>query len=271
MQDLQSTIVPPIMAAAKVPTHRIGHFLRSAILDWFLVHPMSKLTHFRLCPFSRSIRVLLAELDTPAELAEEKPWEWRPEFLALNPSGDLPVLQLDDGLILSGAYAISEYLGEVARRAPPDENVRDPFPGQLEDRAEVRRLVDWFHRKLDAEVTRELLKEKLWPRMRPEQADQTPDPELMRALRSNLRYHLSYVCYLVDQRRWLAGDEMSFADIAAAAHVSAIDYLNEISWDDHPAARQWYQRMKSRPAFRSLLADRVPGVPPPLHYTDPDF
>lgn len=232
---------------------------------------MARLTHFKLCPHSRSIRLLLGELDMDAALADELPWAWRPAFLALNPSGDLPVLELDGGLVLSGAYAISEYLGEMVRRGEPEDRLRDPFPGSDEDRAEVRRLVDWFHRKLTAEVTRELLREKVEARLRPEMARFQPDAELMRALRANLRYHLGYVSHLADQRRWLAGDEMSFADLAAAGHLSCLDFLDEVPWDAFPVARQWYVRMKSRPSFRPLMADRLPGIVAPSHYDNLDF
>lgn len=231
---------------------------------------MAKLTHFTLCPFSRSIRLLLSETDFSMTLSEEQPWAWRPVFLQLNPSGDLPVLELADATVLAGAYAISEYIGEVARSAPPDDRMFDPFPGRSEERAEVRRLVDWFHRKLWNEVTHDLVREKIWARLRFDQAGHAPDPELQRALRVNLRYHMSYVSYLVDERRWLAGDSLTFADMAAAAHLSVIDYLNEVGWETFPAAHSWYIRMKSRPAFRALLTDRVPGIAPPPHYAELD-
>jgi glutathione S-transferase len=234
-------------------------------------HPMSLLTHFRLCPYSRSIRLALTELGITFSMVDERPWDWRPQFLALNPSGDLPVLQLADGLVIAGAYAISEYLGELVRRTPPEERVAELFPGTTDDRTEVRRLVDWFHGKLDREVTREMQRERLYSRLRPELANRSPDAELMRALRANLRYHLRYVGWLTDQRRWLAGDEMSFADLAAASHLSCLDYIGEVPWADHPAARTWYQRIKSRPSFRPLLTDRIPGVPPPVHYSELDF
>jgi glutathione S-transferase len=181
------------------------------------------------------------------------------------------VLELGGGLVVSGAYAISEYVGELVRRGEPEDRLRDPFPGSDEDRAEVRRLVDWFHRKLAAEVSREMLREKVEVRLRPELARHRPDAELMRALRANLRYHLSYVSHLVDQRRWLAGDDMSFADLAAAGHLSCLDYLDEVPWDAFPAAREWYVRLKSRPSFRPLLADRLPGIVAPLHYDNLDF
>lgn len=232
---------------------------------------MHKLTHFRLCPHSRSIRLALAELAMDFGLAEERPWEWRAEFLALNPSGDLPVLEMEGGPTLAGAYAISEFLGETQDRGHDGSTGVFLFPGGAEGRGEVRRVVDWCHRKLDSEVTRELLKEKLQPRMRPELSSQVPDPELMRAIRANLRYHLSYLNHLADQRPWLAGSEMSFADMAAAAHLSCADYLGEAEWDAHPVAKDWYARVKSRPSFRALLVDRVPGMPPPLHYADLDF
>lgn len=231
----------------------------------------NRLTHFRLCPQSRSIRLALGELGLACELAEERPWDWRPQLLALNPSGDLPVLELDGGVVLAGAYAICEYLAEAP---PPDaEEGRMPplLPGDAAAKAEVRRMIDWFHKKLDAEVTRELLKEKLYPRMLSGLPPAPPDTGLLRAIQANLRYHPTYVSHLADQRRWLAGDEMSFADLAAAAHLSCLDYLDEVPWDHYPAARDWYARMKSRPSFRPLLADRIPGVSPPSHYANLDF
>jgi glutathione S-transferase len=212
----------------------------------------------------------LGELHIEVGLVEERPWEWRPAFLALNPSGDLPVLEIQGGPIIAGAYAISEFIGEEVERHPVDGQGVPLFPGSPEERAEARRVVDWFHRKLDREVTRDLLQEKVYPQLAGRSAH-VPDPRLMRAVVANLRYHLSYVAYLADTRRWLAGDEMSFADLAAAAHLSVADYLGEVRWDEHPAARIWYARMKSRRAMRQLLAERVPGLPPPLHYSDPDF
>lgn len=231
---------------------------------------MTRLTHFRLCPHSRSIRLALGELGIAHESVEERPWDWRSAFLALNPAGDLPVLELDDRPVMAGAYAISEYLGEMPRDDDQPHSIV-LFPGNAEGRAEVRRLIDWFHRKLDGEVTRELMREKLHPRLRPELSSHTPDADLMRAIRSNMRHHMSYVSHLADERHWLAGEELSFADLAAAAHLSCLDYLGEVPWDQHPVAKDWYARVKSRPAFRSLLADRVPGMAPPLHYTNLDF
>lgn len=231
---------------------------------------MHTLTHFRLCPRSRSVRIALAEIGIEADLAEERPWEWRPTFLALNPAGELPVLALDDGLVLRGAYAISEYFAGLLDNRERQGRPAPLFPGSLAERAEQRRLVDWFHGKLDREVTRELLYERVYGHLMTN-GGVAPDPGALRAIRANLRYHLRYVNHLAHERRWLAGDEMSFADMAAAGHLSAIDYLGEIPWEEYPSAKSWYARMKSRPAFRALLADRMPGIAPAPVYADLDF
>lgn len=232
----------------------------------------AKLTQYRLCPRSRSVRLALMEQGQEIALIDENPWEWRQGLLAKNPAGELPVLEYDNGLTLCGVYSISEFLAEEPPVAASYSGTRPLplFPGNREDRAEVRRLIDWFHGKFDREVTRELLYEKVYQRMRPAGAA-APDVEILRAARTNLRYHLSYLSYLADSRRWLAGDDLSFADLAAAAHLSTVDYLGEIPWNDAPLVKTWYQRIKSRPSFRAVLADRVPGTPPPTAYSDLDF
>ncbi|MBI1385409.1 MAG: glutathione S-transferase family protein [Rhizobiales bacterium] len=234
---------------------------------------MHELHHYRLCPFSRSIRLALDELQIAVDLIEERPWEWRPAFLAINPAGNLPVLRLDQGqgTILVGAYAISEYLGDTLPRHPVDGGPVPLFPGSGIERAECRQLVDWFHRKTNDEATRHLLEEKLYKRFR-SGFGEAPDVETMRAVRQNLGYSLGYIDFLLGDRQWLAGDALSFADLAAAAHVSVADYLNEIDWAAHAPMQDWYARLKSRPSMRRILAERVPGAaPPPRHYGDPDF
>ena len=231
---------------------------------------MHKLIHFRLCPLSRAARLVLAEQGNEVELIEERPWEWRSEFLAVNPAGELPVLQLEAGGDLCGIYSISEYLSEGTPEARDEVPTFHLFPGSREERAEVRRLVEWFNGKLNREVTQELLHEKVYTRIKPD-ANPRPDTEVLRAIRKNLRYHMSYVNHLAHHRRWLAGEELSFADLAAAAQMSTIDYLGEVPWEEFEVAKVWYARLKSRRAFRSILADRLPGATPAAHYADLDF
>jgi glutathione S-transferase len=232
--------------------------------------PLHTLTHFRLCPFSRAIRIALAELNIEPELTEERPWEWRQEFLALNAAGELPVLKIEGGPTLCGVYAISEYLGETPDSDDEEEQTLPLFPGSREARAEVRRLVDWFNGKFNREVTQELLSEKVYARLQPG-AQMTPEVDVLRAIRINLRYHMSYINHLAHRRHWLAGEELSFADLAAAAHVSSVDYLGEVPWEEFEYAKVWYARLKSRRAFRSILTDRLAGTMPATHYANLDF
>ena len=231
---------------------------------------MLKLVHFRLCPLSRSVRLALGELKIEVKLEDERPWEWREELLALNPSGELPILCIEGQHPICGAYAASEYLADIHDATVPASGTK-LFPGAPADRAEIRRLVDWFHCKFDREVTRPLIEEKVYSRFDPTGA-RKPDSDVLRGARTALRYHLGYLEFLSNDRNWLAGGEPSFADLCAAAHLSCLDYLDEIGWDERPIVRQWYARMKSRPSLRAILAERVPGAPlPPAHYADPDF
>lgn len=230
---------------------------------------MHLLTHFKLCPLSRSIRLALGEREIAHVLDEQYGWLGEPSFLALNPAGELPVLRLETGEVLCGAYAIVEYIDDSHHDVP---SLSQPLiPGDPIERAEVRRLIDWFHRKFYWEVTQEILIDKIYPRVARPSSYYPPDADRLRAVRSNLRYHMSYISYLADQRRWLAGEDMSFADLAAAAHLSVVDYVSEVSWDTFPIAKNWYARVKSRPSFRILLAERIPGPPPPTYYAELDF
>jgi glutathione S-transferase len=236
---------------------------------------MSTLTHFSFCPRSRAIRLALAERGIDVAFAEERPWTWSPALLALNPAGEVPVLQQEDGIVVCGAYAIAEYLAIAPATDPEagDPDHRKPLallPGNPAAQAEVRRLVDWFHFKLDREVTAPLLEAHVLPLFKGT-AHAAPEPEVLRAAHANLAYHLGYVSWLSDQRNWLAGDALSYADLAAAGHISCLDYLGEIDWARFAPAKVWYQRLKSRRSFQGLLADRVPGRLPSAVYTELDF
>lgn len=228
---------------------------------------MATLLHYPLCAFSRSIRLALDECGVEVDAVEERPWEWRQAFVELNPAGSLPVLVTDEAGPITGAYAISEYLDETME----DGGAKGfrPFPGDAVERAEVRRLVDWFHRKFQDEVTGYLVDEKVFRRFGPNSA--SPDMDAMRAGHDNMRYHLAYIGHLAETRSWLAGSALSFADLAAAAHLSTLDYLGEVPWEDCEAAKNWYALLKSRPSFRQLLQDRVPGFIPSGTYADLDF
>ncbi len=228
------------------------------------------LYHSILCAPSRMIRLVLGEYGLEAELHEEQAWERRAEFLQMNPAATLPVLRADDAVIV-GATPVGEYLDETQGALRRDARLFLDTPLQ---RAEMRRVCEWALVKLEADVTSYLVNERVTKRQMPAgSGGGAPDSQALRAARSNIRYHVRYLSWLVGDRDWMAGHRMSQADLAVAAAMSVLDYLGEMEWDEADAAplRDWYARMKSRPAFRPLLADRVRGLPPVSHYVDLDF
>ncbi len=198
----------------------------------------------------------LTEKNLSFDLKLEKTWERRTEFLAMNPAGDLPVLVEQDGTILSNSQVICEYLEEVY----PEVNLIGHDPVQ---RAETRRLVNWFDRKFNKEVTDNLVNEKL---MKSVLNLGEPHGPSVRAGRANIHYHLDYIGFLTERREWLAGDFFSLADIAAVSHLSAVDYLGDVPWEQHEDAYSWYKRIKTSPRFKKLFDERVPDLSPSASY-----
>lgn len=221
---------------------------------------MARLFHVPLSPFCRKVRLSLAEKKIEVELVEERYWEQDPDFMRRNPAGKVPVLRLD-GIMMSESAAICEYIEET--RAEPSLLPKDPA-----ERFEVRRLVSWFDDKFHSEVTSKLLYERVNKKM---MKQGYPDSTNVKAGAKAIKYHLDYMTWLLDHRRWLAGDKMTLADFAAAAHLSSLDYISDVDWNRSEVVKDWYAKIKSRPAFRPLLADQVPGFPPPQHYNDLDF
>jgi glutathione S-transferase len=222
------------------------------------------LHHFPLDPASRQARLALGEKRLPFNEEVVRYWEQPQPFTALNPSGMTPVLVEKTGdreLVVCEIRAILEHLESQA----PEHDLLGSTPA---DRAEVRRLMQWFDRKFDNEVNAFLLHEKLEKRLLKMGA---PDLFNMRQGRDALRIHLIYMERLLHERDWLAGRRLSLADFAAAANISVLDYFGDIPWRDFRLLKTWYMRIKSRPAFRPLLADRWPGLAPASFYDDLDF
>ena len=226
---------------------------------------MPSLVHYPLDPASRLIRLMCAEYGVPLDLEETKPWLREEALLAINPAATLPILFTENDLpivgIMATIHAVEDFYTPAA--------VGGLFPADPMDRAEMWRLVEWALVKLNDEVTRYLVEEKIAKR---DIRGATPEPAVLRAAKTNFGEHLLYFNWLLASRNWVAGDEMSLADFALAAHVSTLDYLGDIDWSKvPPETRDWYSRIKSRPAFRTLLNDRVVAMPPSKGYADLDF
>jgi glutathione S-transferase len=221
---------------------------------------MHRLYHVPLSPYCRKVRLTLAEKKIEVDLVEERYWEQDMEFLRRNPAGKVPVLKMD-GRTMAESMAICEFI-EEKHPTPP------LMPSTPEGRYEVRRLVAWFDDKFHHEVTSKLLYERVNKKITKEGY---PDSGNVKAGAKAIKYHIDYMAWLLDQRRWLAGDAMTLADFAAAAHFSSLDYISDVDWTRQANVKEWYAKIKSRPSFRSILADQVPGFPPPQQYADLDF
>ncbi|MBR1649351.1 MAG: glutathione S-transferase family protein [Alphaproteobacteria bacterium] len=221
---------------------------------------MVLLIHHPISPFSRKVRILMSEKHILFVLKEEEPWKLSPEALKLNPAGELPIFVFD-GNVISGNNGICEFLEEVH----PDEPL---INGDARHRAEVRRLTEWFDNKFYREVYRNIVIEKVFRRF---VSGAAPDSKILKVGFNNLNFHMEYLDWLCETRKFLSGDEYSLADISAAAQLSIIDYLGDVPWEGYKNAKIWYSKIKSRPSFKEILKDGIKGILPSKHYSNLDF
>lgn len=222
---------------------------------------MQVLYHYPLCPLSRQARILLKEFGVNFSLVKEDYWLLSDQLLKFNPSAELPILVEPFDKVIAGIYPLIEYINQVNK----DNDFIDPEPIKS---AEVRRLTHWFNHKFYQEITKIFVDEKL---IRLLSNQGSPRTEFIRSAKANLGHHLAYISYLLKERSWLAYDHISFADFAAAAHLSVLDYFGEVIWEQFPRVKDWYALIKSRPSFRPLLNDQIAGFTPPKYYNDLDF
>ena len=221
---------------------------------------MVLLIHHTTSPFARKIRLQMSEKKMLFVLKEEEPWHLSSDLYKLNPAGELPVF-LNDGDVIPGHYAISEYLEDVSNEVPL-------IYGSPKQKAKIRRMIDWFDNKFYREVYRNIVMEKVHKRFSQGLA---PDSKILKIGLNNLGYHLEYIEWLLDSHPCIVGDELTLADLTAAAHLSIIDYLGDVPWDEFSSTKLWYSRIKSRPSFKDLLKDTIRGILPSRNYTNLDF
>lgn len=224
----------------------------------------AELFHFAFDPASRAARLALGEARLAFEETLVRPWEPDCPVAALNPSGMPPVLRTTDRGRKLVLCELPSILGWI------DDQAKEPvlMPTDAGERAEARRLVAWFERRFTDEVASILLHERM---EKPLMRLGSPDARALREGRENLKVHLELLEDFAANRDWLAGRRISRADVVAGAHLSVLDYFGEVPWGPRPALKTWYMKLKSRPCFRPLLADRFPGLAPSGHYADLDF
>lgn len=223
---------------------------------------MRILYHYPLCPFSRRVRVLLSEKKLDYTMKIEHFWEKRTEFMKLNHAMEVPVLVDLNNAHISDSDVIVEYIEEMYTQIPL-------YPSDPVQKAETRRLSNWFAHKFSVLVTLPIIQEKVFSRMRNKSA--IPNSVRIREAKKEIADHMCYIAWLTGRNDWLAGSEFSIADITAATQLSVLDYLGDIYWDDYPEVKMWYMRIKSRPSFHTILTDQIPILAPSMHYGNLDF
>ncbi len=225
---------------------------------------MRTLHHWMLDPFSRCIRIALAEKKIEFAIEESSPFEADTIAQNLNPIGGAPVL-VDESpagrVVIAEPRAILEYLDEVYPGYPL-------LPKSPIDRAEVRWVLGWLERGFETDVNDKLLKERI--AMRYLRAGR-PNMEVLRIGAKALDGYLKHVEAITAVRPYLAGEDFTLADVCAAAHFSCLDYFGDVQWGRFENAADWYLRMKSRASFREILKDSLQGVLPAPHYAELDF
>jgi glutathione S-transferase len=222
---------------------------------------MHKLYYYKLCPFSRSVAILLAESGVQYSAIQESFWEKREHFIQINPMGTVPVLITPEGDILNHSSLIYDYI----ERKFPNLHL---FPKEKHDFLEMKKIIIWFNEKFFNECGSHLLCEKIIYFLK---SKSQPDPNVLSGARYNLSIHLEYIQFLLENSSFLMSDKFTFADAVVASHLSVLDYLREIKWSTIPMIKDWYCVIKSRPSFRPFLRDSVSGFPPPKHYSMLDF
>ena len=214
---------------------------------------MRNLLHYSLCPFSRKIRILLAEKRVPFELIEEKFWQKSPDLMLLNPMGEVPILVENSKLVITGSNAIAEFVDEALGE--------ETFIGyKTSERVKVREIAGWFDDRFNRDVTRNLLYEKFFKSI---SGQGNPSSDNIRAGRSNILKHMRHIeNMLAKSGEWLAGSKFTLADITGAAHLSSLDYFGDVPWAQFPYVKEWYQDVKMRDSMRDILADRVASIAP---------
>ncbi|MBN9534351.1 MAG: glutathione S-transferase family protein [Alphaproteobacteria bacterium] len=214
---------------------------------------MRQLRHLLLSPPSRLARLLLGEKRLSCDLIAAEEAELH-----------LPVFTDLDGVQVTGLWALVDHLEGVYSENPT-------VPEEPMARAEALRILDWTMSVFQEDVTRKVVYEKASRRFTGAAPRRTPDMNVIRQGRETLSQTLGMIGETSERIGYLAAKQCTIADLAMAAHISALDYFGEIPWLDFPATAEWYVRVKSRPSFRPLLSDRVPGQPPAQNYAELDF
>ena len=220
---------------------------------------MNKLFHYFLCPSSRFTRIILIEKKIDFDLFIENFSDPTEDYLFKNPAGFFPVLNTSFNENIVGSLVIVEYLQNLM--LPPTLMIK-------KNENEIRRLLFWFETNFKNEIIIPLLKEKVFKRF---EKNSVPSSHVIRAARSNLKYHMQYFNFLIKDHDFFVDDNLSYVDLFFGASLTVLDYIDELNFFEFEKLKNLYSIVKSRPSFKKILADRIIGINPHSDYLKLDY
>ncbi len=195
----------------------------------------------------------------------------RPEYLAINPKGQVPAL-VDGDVIVVESTVINEYLAD-------SRGADHLLPGNAAGRARMR----WWTRQLDDDVFHSIgtLSQAISFRHQYLANGQEKLEHILSSIPDEARRELKRKAFAtgmdnpalpmaarridklfadmektLQRDAWLAGDRLTLADIGIAPFVQRIEHLNQIVlFEGRPQVRRWFAAIKARPSFKSALSD----------------
>ncbi len=193
-------------------------------------------------PNPRRVKIYLAEkgIDVPIEEVSIPKGEHRkPEYLAKNPLGGVPILELDDGTILAETIAICRYFEEL-----------HPEPALFGVDALDRARVEMWQRRMEFEIfvmlgqyfrnTHEFFKGRI-----PQVA------EWGEVMREAANKRLEWLDTVLADREWIAGDRFTIADITAMVGIDFGRPSKIRIADDQKNLTRWHEAAASRPSAKA--------------------
>jgi glutathione S-transferase len=202
-----------------------------------------KLYEFALAPNPRRVRMFIAEkgITIPTEQIDLRTGQNRtPQFLAKNPSGGLPVLELDDGACLAESVAICRYLESL-----------HPEPRLMGTDARDQAFVEMWNRRMELELFTPISRaiQNTHPMFK-ERMKQFPD--YGEAQREAVKARLERMDRELEGRQFVAGDRFTIADITAFAAIEFGSMMGVVKIDPSlERLTRWRESIASRPSAKA--------------------
>ena len=201
-----------------------------------------KLYDSAMAPNPRRVRIFLAEkgIEVPTvQIDIGKAENREPAFLAKNPMGGVPILELDDGTVIAESVAICRYFEE-----------KQPEPPLMGVGPEGRALVEMWQRRMELEVTLPAMQS--FRNTHDFFKGRIPQvPEWGAVSKEACIKRLGWLDEVLADRPFVAGDAFSIADITL---LVGIDFgrVTEIRIEpEQKNLQRWYEEVSSRPSAKA--------------------